>query len=242
MIKTIFLVALIIASVAASLLVHAKAESASQEKSVLLQEQTRQLAALKTEQQRLSHLAATSAAVPAEDHTAELAKLRSRAEALRIQTNDLAKQLKLHLASLPSPAATSPLTLTPDYRKQMDQAVGTKQTEARDIAAAMYEYALDHQKQYPDGLDQIGPYLAKNHWVLSGTNQFEIIFHGSLDQLDGIPMSSIAAIRDSQTLLTPDGRQARVYGMIPGIGSFRTSDDNFQSWEAEHVISPPKSP
>ncbi len=75
--------------------------------------------------------------------------------------------------------------------------------------------------------------------TLSGTNQFEIIFQGSLDQLDGIPWGSIAVVRETQPWLTPDGRPTRVYGMIGGSGQTVTSDDNFQSWEAEHVISPP---
>jgi hypothetical protein len=229
---------ILIAAIAASLLIRHRTQSTLRERDTLFQQQAQQLANLKAKQLGLSNLVAR-AAVSITDHTAELAKLRQQADALKQQTNDLAKLSKLHPASPPSHPASKPETHTPEYWEQMQQARGTKGSEAREIVSAMTDYALDHQKQFPASLDQITPYLARAHQVLSGTNQFEIVFQGSLDQLDGIPEGSIARVRETQPWLDPEGRPTRVYGMIPGLGQTVTSDDNFQSWEAEHVISPP---
>jgi hypothetical protein len=73
-------------------------------------------------------------------------------------------------------------------------------------------------------------------------DNFEIVFLGSTDQLNGIPWGSIALVREKQTWLSPDGTPTRVYGMVNGLGQTVSSDDNFQSWESEHVIPGPPSP
>lgn len=236
--KTILLILLVAASAIASLLIHQRARAAMLDRAALLQQQSRQLAALQAEQQNLSNIVARATSTPVANHSTELAKLRAEAETLRKQTNSLARRPKFHVAPRP---ASKPVTYTPKYWDQMRQAQGTKGIEAKDIATAMTQYAENHENQFPSSLDQITPYLAKNHVTLSGTNQFEIVYQGSLDQLDGIPWGSIALVRDTQTWLTPDGRPARVYGMANDSGQTVASDDNFQSWESEHVIPPASS-
>jgi len=237
--KTIALIAVLIASVAASLLIHVRSESASRIKTALLQQQSQQLAALQTEQTRLSNAIAHATNAPAASHSAELEKLRTQVDALKKQTNELAKNSKPRPTPRASSESMRPEDHPPEYWVQWRALQGTKAGEARDIASAIYEYADEHHGQVPSNLDQITSYLAKNQRVISGTNRFEIIYQGSLDQLQGIPETSVAVVRDTQTWLTPDGHQARVYGMAPGIGQTITSDDNFQSWEAEHVIAAP---
>ncbi len=140
--KIIALITLVVTSTAASLMIHQRSEAAIQDRAALLQQQVQQLADLKAGQQRLSSLAAHPLA---EDHSAELAKLRSQAESLRKQTNELIKQSKLRLPSQPSRLASTPKTYTPEYLEQMRQARGTKPSEARDLATAMLQYAWDHQ-------------------------------------------------------------------------------------------------
>jgi len=81
--------------------------------------------------------------------------------------------------------------------------------------------------------------LAKENRSLSGSNQFEIIYQGSLDNLQGLPSESVAVVREQQPWPGPDGKMTRLYGMMGGIRQMVASDDNFQSWEAKHVISPP---
>jgi hypothetical protein len=235
--KIIPLILLVAASAIASLLIYQRANATILDRATLLQQQSQQIARLQTEQQHLSNLVAAATDAPAPGHSAELAKLRAEAEALRKQTNELSQQSKLHPAPQSARPAPAPENHTPEYWEQLHQTAGNKGGEAMELARAMTDYAMDHQKQFPSSLDQLAPYLAKNHATLSGTNHFEIVYQGSLDELDGIPENSIAGLRETQTWLSPDGKPTRVYGLIPGSGQTVSSDDNFQSWEADHVIS-----
>jgi len=80
------------------------------------------------------------------------------------------------------------------------------------------------------------PYQARARVPFSGTNEFEIVCQGSFDKLQGIPPGEVAVVRDRQTWAGPDGKTMRVYGLADGTSQIVESDDNFQSWEAEHVI------
>jgi hypothetical protein len=239
--KIMSIAAIAITGAAASLMIQSKSQVKFRERETLLQQQDKQLAALTAEHEHLSNLVAHADNAPPEDHTAELAKLRSEAEALKKQTNDLSRQLEKSRESRPSQPTPIQESRTPEYWEQLHEMAGSKATDARNIASAFNYYASDHQGQCPSNLDQIAPYLAKENLSLSGTNQFEIVYQGSLDNLKGLPIGTIAVIRDQQTWVGPDGKMMRVYGMAGGVGQIVASDDNFQSWEAQHVISPPKA-
>ena len=142
--------------------------------------------------------------------------------------------------SQPTPAPKPSPTHPPEYWEQLHQLAGSKATDARDLGLAFSEYADDHQGHSPENLDQLASYLTKHSLSWSGTNQFEIVYHGSMDDLKGIPNFAIAVVREVQPWTTPDGKMMRVYGMAGGVGQIVSSDDNFQSWEANHVISPPQ--
>ncbi|MGA2174644.1 MAG: hypothetical protein ABSH38_06640 [Verrucomicrobiota bacterium] len=237
--RIISLASIALAGVAAALVIQYKSQVKFRERDALMRQQDQQLAALTAEHQRLSNLVAQAQSAPPEDHTAELAKLRRAAEALKKQTNDLGRQWGKSHESRPSQPASSPASHTPEYYEQLHQMAGSKPTEARDLAGAFQNYAMDHQNQSPSNLDQLAPYLAKENRTLSGSNQFEIVYSGSLDNLQGIPWGSVAVVREQQPWPGPDGRMMRVYGMMGGIGQIVGSDDNLQSWEAKHVISSP---
>ena len=237
---TIAIVLFLAAVAGACLFVHQRNETAAREKTALLAQQSEQIASLQAEQERLSGLAARSTNLSAEgpDHRAEIAKLRAEADALRQQTNRLAKERK---AAAPASSASSGASQPhpPEYYEELHKAMGTKPIEARDVAMAAYLYAMDHKNQVPTNMDQVASYLSKTGRAMPTTNRFEFVFSGSLDQLKGIPQTSIAVVRDTQTLQGPDGKQLRVYGMMGGVGQIVSSDDNFKAWEAEHVISAP---
>jgi hypothetical protein len=239
--KIIFLILLTAASAIVSLITHNHSNADLRARAEILRQLSQQLIELQAVQHRMSNQLAGIAVPSQASHSAEIAKLRAEAEALQKQTNELAKQSQFHPALKSKHPVSKPDNHSPEYWQQFQQAAGTKSIDALYLASAMLDYAEDHHNQYPSSLDQIAPYLAKENRTLSGTNQFEIVFQGSSDQLNGIPWNSIAVVRETQTWLTPDGRPARVYGMIAGSGQIVNSDDNFQSWEAEHVISPPNS-
>jgi hypothetical protein len=238
---TITLTLFIAAVVAACAFIQHRNRAASAEKAAALAQQSEQIANLQSEQQRLSSLAAqaTNDTAPVPDRQAELDQLRAQATSLRQQTNRLAKEAKTALSASSRPSS-APEPHPPEYWEQLHKAVGTKAVDARDVAAAAYTYAMDHGNLAPTNMIQIAKYLSQfGRGKAPPTNRFEFVFAGSLDQLKGIPNTSIAIVRDTQTWTTPDGKQARVYGMMGGVGQIVTSDDNFQSWEAEHVISAP---
>jgi hypothetical protein len=102
---------------------------------------------------------------------------------------------------------TAPRAASLDFLVQkLHQMAGAKPTDARDLASALQRYASDHERQFPTNLDQTAVYLGKEKLVLSGTNQFEIVYQGSLERLQGIPLGTVAVIRDEQTWKGPDGK------------------------------------
>lgn len=120
-----------------------------------------------------------------------------------------------------------------------------KLNDARALTAALRKHADEHQGQFPPSLDQVAPYLPKPleanspSWVnapLTGTNDFELVFQGSQNDLTNIPPRRVALIRERQPWLTADGKWARVYGFADGGASTVVSDDDFQSWDAQHII------
>jgi hypothetical protein len=239
--KIICLASIAIAGVVASLMVQHKSQVKFRERDALVRQQGQQLAALKAEHQRLSNLAARAKSAPADDHKAELARLRREAEALKQQTNDLGRPLARSQASRSSPPASSPQSHTPEYYEQLHQMSGGKMKDAMNLAKAFISYASDHQNQFPSSLDQMAPYQAKAGMPFSGANQFEIVCQGSFEKLQGIPPGTVAVVREQQAWAGPDGRMMRIYGLADGSAQIVGSDDNFQSWEAQHIILPRKA-
>ena len=233
-------IAIAIAGVALTLLIQQRAGAKLRDNDAVLQQRDQQLSELAAEQHRLSALVAQADSSRREDSTAELAKLRDQAEALRKQTNELGQQLQQSRAAQPSPTASQPVSHPPEYYARLHQTAGSKGVDARNLAQALLMHASEHAGQFPSSLDQVGPYLRKQDLSLSGTNEFELIYRGSLEELKKIPSGSVALFRDRQTWRAPSGKLARVYGMANGSGQIVESDDDFQAWEAGHILpSPP---
>lgn len=238
-IMAILIVAL--AGVAVTLMIQRRAKAKLAENDAFLRQQDNQLSELAVEQQRLSNLVTRTQRLAAEDQTAELARLRSKAEALRTQTNELGKQVEEIRRARPAPSASKPESHPPEYYQQLHKMAGAKPTDARNLASVLSLYASDHNGQFPSSLDQVAPYLRKQHLSLSGTNELEIVYRGSFNDLKKLPLGSVAVIRDRQIWASPEGKMMRVYGMADGSGQIVASDDNFQSWEAEHIVLPPSA-
>ncbi|MDB6111119.1 MAG: hypothetical protein JWR69_2869 [Pedosphaera sp.] len=239
--KLIATAGIAITGVMASLIIHNKSQVEFRKREDLLRQQDEQLIGLSAEHQRLSNLVASASAAPSDPRLAELEKLRGESEVLKKQRHALtaqsAKTTALPLSQPPAAKEDHP----EEFWDQLHQLAGQKPMEARDLGTALRSYASDHQGQFPSNLDAIASYLADEKRSLSGSNHFEIVYHGTLDKLEGIPLGNVAVVRDQQTWVGPDGKPRRVYGMADGVGQIVESDDNFQSWEAEHIVSPPAS-
>jgi chorismate mutase len=234
--KITLIVATVAISLAVTFILHHNAQTKLRENDAALRQQDEQLTELTAEQQNLSKQVA-EVKNPTNRQLNELAKLRNQAQMLQKQTNELGTQLKTSRQARTSKPASKTEPHPPEYYDQLSRAAGSKHIDARNLTTVIAMYASDHQGQFPSSLEQVASYLRKEKMPLSGTNQFDIVYRGSLDDLKGIPRGAVAVIRDRQTWTTPDGKQARVYGLADGTSQIVGSDDDFQSWEAEHIIS-----
>ncbi len=237
---TKFKLTLLLATIAASLVVTlflfrtAQVKLRENDKTVLWQDE--QVAGLMAEQERMSNqwVAAGSAT---RNQESELARLRRLAQALQVQTNELANNLARQRPMQVSPTAAKREPRPPEYYDELHRRAGGKTRDAVNLSQVFTRYASDHQGRFPSSLDQTTTYLQRDNLPLSGTNQFEILYHGSIDDLKGIPGGAVALFRDRQTWLAPSGKPARVYGLANGSSQIVESDDDFKTWEAEHVFS-----
>jgi hypothetical protein len=222
----------------ASLLIQHRAHAKLSAKDKALQEQDDRLTESTTEGQRLSNLVARIEGTPTNDQLSELQQLRSEAGELWKRIENLEKRLAMNPPQRPPHLAWKEEPHPPEYWQLLNQTAGGKTKDAFVLSTAITRYVGEHQGQFPSNFDQVSSYLRKLP-PLTGTNDFEIVYQGSLAALKGIPYSSVAVIRDRQTWLAPSGKWARVYGISGGIGQIIESDDNFQSWEAEHIFASP---
>ena len=229
--------AVTIAGMATSLMVERRARFKLGETDEFRRQQTTQLAELAAEHQRLSNLLTGARGAPTGDQVGELQRLRTEVEGLRkivkVLEDDQTERSRLSATRTHSDKESHP----PEYWQQLHQRAGGKPKDAVIVSSVICKYARNHQGQFPSSLDQIAPYLLREPG-LTGTNEFEIVYQGSLDQLTNVPLQSVAVIRDRQSWQAPSGKMAKVYGMAGGIGQIVESEDNFQSWEAEHIIEP----
>jgi chorismate mutase len=234
--NTTLIVASVAISLAVTLVAHRNAQAKLRKNDAALHRQDEQLTELATERQRLSNLVA-EAKGSTNSQLNELAKLRNQAQELQKQTNELRTQLENNQQPRASQPASKTESHPPEYYEELFRTAAAKPTDALYLSTVFVMYASDHQGRFPSSFEQVEPYLRKKKMSLSGTNQFEIMYRGSLDDLKGIPRGAVAVIRDRQTWIAPGGKQARVYGLANGISEIVESDDDFKAWEAEHIIS-----
>lgn len=261
--KSMLVAGVVMAGTTASLLIHRRTRIELSENACLLQQHQIELATLVAEHERLSNQLAL-AKEPAPDPTAELGVLRNRVEALREQTNQLAQSPAELRPWTPSETSTSPDagsssvsayivsdSDSEEYRVQLWKLAcasphsfpltnGWTMRDARNLSRAVRFYAREHQGEFPSAFDEAADYYQKDT-PSPRTSDFELVFQGSTQDLANIPEQAVALLRERQTWPTPGGKSARIYVMAGGDVRVVESDDNFQSWEAEHVIPPPAS-
>lgn len=233
-------ITMIVATVAVSLTVtmilHRNAQAKLLKNDAALNQQGEQLAKLVAEQGRLSNQLAEARSAT-NDRSGELARLQSQAQALQKRTNELGSELKSNRPARLSPIPPKSEPPPPEYFAQLHRAAGAKPRDAVHLSQALAKYAWEHQGRFPSNLEEVTTYLQKEKISLSVTNQFDIVYWGSLDDLKGIPGGAVAVIRDRQTWTAPSGKPARVYGLANGSSRIVESDDDFKAWEAEHIVA-----
>lgn len=253
----IFFIGIAAAALVTSFLVQRRAEAALRQNENSLRQQQDEIVRATEENQRQSNRVAQAAGAnrTAADYSAELAQLQAKAAALCSQENQLSNQLwKSRVAAGESLLASENYNLT-NHSNTIAATMGggpratsSKLNDARAYAAALQHYANNNQGMFPSSLDQVTSYLPRpldeksESWEnapVSGTNDFEIVYQGGTNELANIPLRRVALIRERQQWLTPDGKWARTYGYLDGAAEIVTSDDNFQSWDALHIVPTP---
>jgi len=260
--KIILCGALVVAGMTSSLVIQYQAQVKLREKDRVLRQQDRRLFELVAESQRLSNLVIHADSSPAhnrpaaEDRTAELVKLRAEAETLRKQVDELGKQRTQsrpphpsHRLLWPGPNIHSVAGVSvvsdadsEEYAKQLAQMASEnrKLADARNLSRGVRWYVPAHQGELPLTFDQAAPYFYADQEP-PRTSEFEMVFQGSRNELTNVPEGAVILIRERQAWPTPRGRWARIYVMVSGEVSVVEANDNFQSWEAEHIIPPPSA-
>ena len=237
--KTAVVCAIAIAGVMASLVIQHRAEVKIREKDEASRQQDNQFAALSSDHKRLSNVMAQVKSSPPDGQQRELQKLWIEVERLRKQIYEL--EMKLEPARQARIALLASERPAPEYRKQRDEMVAGKIKDASSLSEAIEHYLANHQDQFPSSLDQLAPYLQKEHLSLTGTNEFEIVYTGTCARFTNIPIQGVAVFRERQAWLAPSGKWARLYVTADGHRHIVESDDNFQAWEAEHIFPPPSA-
>lgn len=234
--KITLFIATVAISLAVTMFLHRNTQVKARENDAALHRQDEQLTELVAERERLSNQV-SEARSSTNSQLTELAKLRNQAQTLQKQTNELGAQLIGKRQARPAQPASKPEPHPPEYYDQLFRTAGAKPIDARNLSAGFVMYASDHQGRFPSSFEEVATYLRKEKMPLSGTNQFDIVYHGSLDELKGIPRGAVAVIRGQQSWIAPSGKPARVYGLANGSSEIVESDDDFKAWEAEHIIS-----
>jgi hypothetical protein len=235
-IEIVIIGAMGVAAVATTFVLQHEAQVQLREEKETFRRQTEKLSKLQAENGRLSNLLAQAKSLPTENQTAELARHRPEAEMPGKQTNEPGKQSVGNRLSEPPQTSPKPDDYSEEHYVRRNEIPSGKMEDAKILSVVLGDYAREHQGKFPSIIDQVKPYMLKRKKSLTGTNEFDIVFQGSLDTLTNIPRGSVAVLRDRQTWVAPSGKKARVYGLADGSAETIEADDNFQAWEAEHIL------
>ncbi|MGO8674987.1 MAG: RNA polymerase sigma factor [Limisphaerales bacterium] len=240
--------AIVVGGVVAPLVIQHQSLVKQREENRALRLQAEQVAKLETENDRLSNLVARAHGAPpiGDDQLRELLKLRGEVGMLRSQTNQLEGLRNENRRLQASHAKTGPASeQQPDGPDgaQARMAIA-KMNDAKLLVLGLIMHAGDHNQQAARSLDQLEPYLRDKTPKMTGTNQFELVFQGSFQDLTNpSQVSQTIVLREAQGWQSPDGGWHRTYGFADGhCEVHRAADGDFETWERQHTFSPQPAP
>jgi len=99
----------------------------------------------------------------------------------------------------------------------------------------MILYATQNQNVFPKHLDQTLPYLRKANQAATGTNRFEILYRGSLDQFTNPATTGRIILIRSEAWPAREGKWTRIYGFADGhCEAHSEANGAFDAWERFH--------
>lgn len=237
------LVAIVIASCATVFVIKRRADVKFKDQQAQTEKVMQAIAALRAENERLSNqLARIAHTATSAEKEAELSSLHAEAAALRLEKADQQKRKLTNVADA-TVANSSGTIQGADPEPALRRFAAAKLGDANLMAVAVAKYPFTHDGQFPTNLSEATPLMTMminndraNKWT--GTNEFELVYHGARESWGSIPWGAVAIIRERHPWKAPSGKWARVYGMGDGSSQVVEANDNFQSWEAMHVIPP----
>lgn len=233
--KTSALCAIVMMSLATSWVLRNQARSQRREQNEALRLRSHQLAEVRADNERLAQRLSGAGDAVAKAPGEELSQLRAEAASLRRQTKDLASLREQHRQSQPTspPAAKTPL--------EIGEMVSAKQDGAAAWMRAFITYAAQHQGRLPTRFEQAEPFWPNDVTKSSQAtpDQFEILYHGSIDALTN---RGAIVFRERKLWQHLNGKWDRFdaqangtvqYGSVPD----GTSDRDFSPWEMQNLVA-----
>jgi len=233
----------LVAGLATLLVVQQQTQVKLREENESLRQQAGQWAQSSAENERLSNLVAQASSSVANDQLHELLRLRGQVGMLRDQTNELRKlrEENRRLRASLGKAAQEPLQPETDPAAK-EPTLKAKISDAKELMLAFRIHANENQGQFPTNFDQVTKTwsAANGRPFLTGTNQFDIVYAGSLHEITD--PGSVIVIRDKQAWQASDGSWYKVYGFADGSSqAHKALDGNFDAFEKQHVFLPPSA-
>lgn len=199
-------------------------------------EQAAQLSALRDENQRLTEELRTMSQNTRSD-IGELVRLRAQSTRLRQLEEEMAKlKAERERVALTNAAATS----VADNPFDSNHGVGAsiKVSHAKHWGFAMLNFAANNQGRFPTSLAEAAPFLhdelspEEKAEALKAAERYELVFHGTRQELVSLPPESTIIVREKEPWLDPQGRLCKAYCMSDGGAYIRPSRKNdFEEWE-----------
>jgi len=236
--KTAVVTAVVAASVVVPLLVQYQAQARLSDGDETLRGQAAQLAAQKTENDRLSNLAANSSL--SKEQIADLQKLRAEVGPLRQQAHEVA-QLQQENRQLRAKTGQD----KPKTPLQIKEEALAKLNYGKNWVIGSYQYAAKHDGQFPTKFEDAAAFMPDQVKKQSAVtpDQFEIVFQGSLSSLKN--PQDIIVLREKEAQSAgesshPPGQWMKVYTFADGHSELHHEpSNNFDDYEKAHMISSP---
>lgn len=236
--KTAVVTAVVAASVVVPLLVQYQAQARLRDGDETLRGQAAQLAAQKTENDRLSNLAANSSL--SKEQIADLQNLRAEVGPLRQQAQEVA-QLQQENRQLEAKTGQD----KPKTPMQIKEEAMAKMSYLKNWVIGFRQYAEKHNGKFPTNFEEaavLAPDKSQNQSNVT-PDQFEIVFQGSLSSLK--EPQDIIVLREKEAQNAgesshPPGQWTKVYLFADGHSTLHHEpSNNFDDYEKAHMISSP---
>ena len=234
-IKAAIIGGIVVASAAATLVVHHRINGRIERADAALRLQASQLARAQSENQQLANLARLQP-----NNREALTKLRAEVAALRSETarlSALQDQRREAVAKLadarlrPDPNIWQPAGLLEEAHDRVSY--------AKEVGLAIFGYASDHQGQMPSNSEQIASLLKDGTRSATNftTDQFELVYRGTRSALTNYAQpGAILLLREKRAWKTASGQWAKVYVHCNGSGTALVArDGNFDDWEKRRI-------